>query len=307
MSDYQNHISSVTKPETNKLRICLFSTKQQLSNLVVQLLDGDRYDLECFDSKLDFSDFIGSNREAIDCIIIIQDPEVEALLKHLWQSEILLPAIILQLEQPQETLLEIDSSNGSLVHLAKNNIYHPAEIYLYSTQLAEINLYVDLAISKFVNFAPISQVCDCTATHQSSQIHQHIATQHRLTQKIKDRLSHSENCDRRNPQFFYKNLSESKQKELRQKLTSNYRNILIDYFDDRCQIEKSIDEFVAQAFFNNISTSQIIEIHMDLIDNFAHQLKIEGRSDDILIDYRLPLIDIMAHLCEMYRRYTCDL
>lgn len=43
---------------------------------------------------------------------------------------------------------------------------------------------------------------------------------------------------------------------------------------------------------------------MELIDDFAARLKIEGRNDDILIDYRLPLIDIMAHLCEMYRRST---
>ena len=38
------------------------------------------------------------------------------------------------------------------------------------------------------------------------------------------------------------------------------------------------------------------------MDEFAHQLKIEGRSEDILLDYRLALIDIIAHLCEMYRR-----
>jgi circadian clock protein KaiA len=41
---------------------------------------------------------------------------------------------------------------------------------------------------------------------------------------------------------------------------------------------------------------------MDLMDDFAHQLKIEGRNDDILLDYRLPLIDIISHLCEIYRR-----
>ncbi len=41
---------------------------------------------------------------------------------------------------------------------------------------------------------------------------------------------------------------------------------------------------------------------MKLMDEFAQQLKLEGRSEEILLDYRLTLIDIVAHLCEMYRR-----
>lgn len=47
---------------------------------------------------------------------------------------------------------------------------------------------------------------------------------------------------------------------------------------------------------------QVVEIHMELIDDISKQLKLEGRSEDILLDYRLTLIDIIAHLCEMYRR-----
>ncbi len=46
---------------------------------------------------------------------------------------------------------------------------------------------------------------------------------------------------------------------------------------------------------------QIIEIHMEVIDEFAQQLRLEGRSDEALLDYRLTLIDILAHLCETYR------
>ena len=41
---------------------------------------------------------------------------------------------------------------------------------------------------------------------------------------------------------------------------------------------------------------------MQLMDGFAKQLKLEGRSEEILLDYRLTLIDVIAHLCEMYRR-----
>jgi len=40
---------------------------------------------------------------------------------------------------------------------------------------------------------------------------------------------------------------------------------------------------------------------MELIDEFSKQLKLEGRNDEVLLDYRLTLIDILAHLCEVYR------
>ena len=305
MSDYKNQISSVEEFETNKLSICLFSTQQQFSNLVAQLLSGDRYELNCFNSKLDFIDYLSSDTEQIDCIVAIEDLEAGAILKHLWQLQILLPAIILELEQPKKVLLEIDNLDNCSV-LATNNIYHRAEIHLYLTQLAEINSYINIAITKFVNLVPSSS-CDCITTDNSQHIRQNLATQqNRLTRKMQQRLGDLGIGDRRNPQVFYNNLSKSKQKKLEEKLISNYRHILINYFDNNSKIKKSIDEFVAQAFFNNISTSQIIEIHMELIDNFAYQLKLEGRNDDILLDYRLPLIDIMAHLCEMYRRSTSN-
>jgi circadian clock protein KaiA len=41
---------------------------------------------------------------------------------------------------------------------------------------------------------------------------------------------------------------------------------------------------------------------MDVMDEFVKQLKLEGRNEDIVLDYRLTLIDTLAHLCEMYRR-----
>ena len=58
----------------------------------------------------------------------------------------------------------------------------------------------------------------------------------------------------------------------------------------------------AAAFFRDLAVSEIVKIHMELMEKFSNQLKLEGRSEDILLDYRLTLIDIIAHLCEMYRR-----
>ena len=41
---------------------------------------------------------------------------------------------------------------------------------------------------------------------------------------------------------------------------------------------------------------------MELMEAFSQQLKLEGRSEEVLLDYRLTLIDVLAHLAEMYRR-----
>ena len=41
---------------------------------------------------------------------------------------------------------------------------------------------------------------------------------------------------------------------------------------------------------------------MELMDDFSQQLKLEGRSNDIILDHRLALVDIIANLGEMYRR-----
>ena len=56
------------------------------------------------------------------------------------------------------------------------------------------------------------------------------------------------------------------------------------------------------AFFSDLPITRTVEIHVDLIDEFWKQLSLEGHKHDFLQDYRLALLDVMAHLCEMYRR-----
>ncbi|MDJ0549145.1 MAG: circadian clock protein KaiA, partial [Microcystis sp. M49637_WE12] len=82
----------------------------------------------------------------------------------------------------------------------------------------------------------------------------------------------------------------------------DYREIILNYFQQDYPINQAIDELVNNVFFTDLSVSQILEIHMELMDEFSQQLKLEGRSEEILLDYRLALIDILAHLGEMYRR-----
>ncbi|MCF4966234.1 circadian clock protein KaiA [Nostoc sp. CMAA1605] len=88
---------------------------------------------------------------------------------------------------------------------------------------------------------------------------------------------------------------------LLQQLKSDYREILINYFTTDKALKEKIDKFINAVFCANIPVPQIIEIHMELIDEFSKQLQLEGRSDETLLDYRLTLIEILAHLCEVYR------
>ncbi len=89
--------------------------------------------------------------------------------------------------------------------------------------------------------------------------------------------------------------------ELLKQLKTDYRHIIINYFTTDNSISKEFDKFINTLFHANISVPQVIKIHMEIIDDFSKQLKLEGRDDETLLDYRLALIDVLAHLCETYR------
>ena len=90
-------------------------------------------------------------------------------------------------------------------------------------------------------------------------------------------------------------------REFIQQLKADYRQILLEYFTNDIIVKKLIDRFSKVVFDAKVPAAQIIEIHMELIDEFSKQLKLEGRNDEVLLDYRLTLIDVLAHLCEAYR------
>ncbi len=96
-------------------------------------------------------------------------------------------------------------------------------------------------------------------------------------------------------------MTRADQQALLQQIKSDYRQILINYFTTDKTLKEKIDKFINAVFCANIPVPQIIEIHMDIIEEFSKQLKLEGRSNESLLDYRLTLIDVLAHLCEVYR------
>jgi len=96
-------------------------------------------------------------------------------------------------------------------------------------------------------------------------------------------------------------MTNTEKQELLEELKSDYRQIIINYFISEKGLKEKIDKFINALFYASIPVPQIIEMHMEVIDEFAKQLRLEGRSDETLLDYRLTLIDILANLCEVYR------
>ncbi len=132
--------------------------------------------------------------------------------------------------------------------------------------------------------------------------HDSLSQQHRLADKLRERLGYVGVYYKRDPNCFLKRLPEPERQEYYRKLRSTYHEIILHYFRPKSELNQRIDEFVNLAFFADVSVSQVLEIHMELMDAFAKQLKLEGRSDEVLLDYRIALIDVIAHLCELYRR-----
>jgi circadian clock protein KaiA len=132
-------------------------------------------------------------------------------------------------------------------------------------------------------------------------MHQHHPRQARLDTKLKERLGYLGIYSQRDPRHFFSNLAVIEQDNLLQKFKAMYSQIIINYFLEENQINNQIDKFVEEAFFVNLPINKVVEIHMELIDSLTYQLKFEGLHTEYLSDYRLTLIDVIAHLGEMYR------
>jgi circadian clock protein KaiA len=102
-------------------------------------------------------------------------------------------------------------------------------------------------------------------------------------------------------QQHFQEMTPVEKQGLLRKLKSDYSLIIIDYFTTDKTLKEKIEKFINTIFYANIPVPQIIEIHMEVMEEFSNQLKLEGRSNETLLDYRLTLIDILAHLCEIYR------
>lgn len=265
-----------------QLYLCLLTTRNDIVNSLEEILTEDHYHLQVFNSSDTFLGYLLDQRQHIDCLILHQDQNFQGLLNELPTEGNLLPTVM---------LLEANRNNYDLV-------YHPAQVEISVEKLSEVPSAIERTITDFLQLTPNS-----TPQLNVEEFNEFLTIkQHRLTDKLQERLGYKGVYYKRNPQDFFRNLNSSQKDQLLQELTEEYRLILLEYFNSANDVNSRIDKFVTQAFFADLSVSTIMEIHMDLMDQFSQQLKLEGRSDEILLDYRLTLIDIVAHLCEMYRR-----
>lgn len=296
--------SAILRPQ---LFICIFLKSDTLSRLVLQGLSPDRYAIATPASIEEFFQFIDQEKQQLDCLLLEADAELPYLANWLHGQATLLPAVILEptasgVSEPTETPLEAKSYYFGDPTFA----YHTAEVRLTADQLDKLDRLIERAITQFLNLSP---TCRWTNTASVAEVNHDLTTQNflmlqqrRLTEKLKERLGYLGVYYKRNPKNFFRYLSPEQKQELLDKLKEDYREIVLRYFVDDGTLNQRIDDFVNTTFFADISVSQVVETHMELMDEFSKQLKLEGRSEDILLDYRLTLIDTIAHLCEMYRR-----
>lgn len=295
----------------SRLSIFTYLKSDLLAQSLAQYLSSDRYLLTQIYSQQEFLRRLEQENQLPDCLILQDDPQLLALVTQLYQQGTLLPLVVVKVElEAKDSCL---SPSPDPTPIAANSISEDASLFYQNsavrisiTQLSEIPRYIELAITVFLELSPhlpesdpSSMSDDTIEVKNQNFLHQQ---QHRLAEKLRERLGYLGVYYKRNPQNFFRNLSSEQKHEFLTQLKADYREIVLTYFAKDDFLNQKIDEFVNQAFFCDISVTQIVEIHMELMDDLSKHLKLEGRSDEVLLDYRLTLIDVIAHLCEMYRR-----
>jgi circadian clock protein KaiA len=184
--------------------------------------------------------------------------------------------------------------------------FHDAEVHLPPDQLEQLSYSLDAAVSRFLRHGLVtaSDSSSSSGSSSSSTTSQTPDTPDRwkLANRLKGRLGFVGVFYKRDPSRFLRNLPELESHELIHSLERTYRDLLLSYFRDPAAANQALESFVNTAFFSDLPITKTVEIHMNLIDGFSKQLMLEGHKNDFLQDYRLALLDVMAHLCEMYRR-----
>ncbi len=262
------------------------------------IFEGDRYHLSCFQALDEFCAFLEANPERIDCLLMFYEANSLPVLNRLYEQGRLLPIILLEAEP-----LDLVTENNERPTI----VYHNAEIHLPESDWSQLPAIVDKAIAHYLHLGPLCLLPnpsepDTTPVPNESPQSFLLLQQRRLADKLKERLGYLGVYYKRKPSYFYRNLSSQEKLNYLEDLTAQYREITLSYFSDENTVNDLLDQFVNQVFFADLAVSQILEIHMEIMDEFSQRLKLEGRSEEILLDYRLVLIDILAHMGEMYRR-----
>jgi circadian clock protein KaiA len=249
----------------------------RLAEVCGQWLRGGRYRLDRLAPDDDPVATLEKRREEFDAVLLQQGAVPRDVFRALSETGLLLPAVV------------IGEVTGQIE-------YHDCEVHLPPDQLEQLTYSLDAAVSRFLRRGLSSAGSLKPGTPSET------ADRWKLANRLKGRLGYLGVYYKRDPSRFLRNLSESEREELLRSLTRTYRDLLLSYFRDPAAANQALESFVNTAFFADLPITNTVEIHMNLIDGFWKQLKLEGHKNDFLQDYRLALLDVMAHLCEMYRR-----
>jgi circadian clock protein KaiA len=215
--------------------------------------------------------------DQVDAVLIEDGVLSAAMVDHLLARGMRLPAVV------------IGAVSGRLT-------YHEGEVHLPPDQLEQLTYSLDAAFTRVLR----QELQGITSGDGDRGVE--VSEGWKLSNRLKERLGLLGVFYKRDPERFLRQLGEHESRELLQSLERTYRDLLLSYFRDPAAANQALESFVNTAFFSDLPITKTVEIHMNLIDGFSKKLKLEGHRTDFLQDYRLALLDVMAHLCEMYRR-----
>jgi circadian clock protein KaiA len=268
------------------LTIAISVKSPQLLQQTRAVLSNGRYVLKELARDEDLLSLIGSRKQEIDCLVLEVNDQLLVSVAALREQGTILPVVFL-------TKAEVAPSPPPF--------YHSSEVSISSEKMVTLDKSIERAIAEFLSLAPATEQLSCPLPDLKS-IAFLLQQQRRLTEKLKERLGYLAVYYNRNSEHFFRNLSAEERGILSAQLKVQYHEIVLAYFSPDRNLNDLLDEFVTLVFFADLSVSEVVELHMELMEEFSKQLKLEGWSEDILLDYRLTLIDVIAHLCEMYRR-----
>ncbi len=261
------------------LTIALLLTTPNLVDACQQWLPDTRYHSIVLSKshqgqeQLDLVSTLEAQQEEIDAVVVEQHLLDASSREQLLSRGLLFPAVV------------VGEMKGHVD-------YHAEELHLADDQLAQLGYTVDAAISRFLRQGRADGRSDDDG----------LASVDKLSRRLQERLGYLGVFYKRDPSRFLGSLPTEERRELLESLQRTYRDLLISYFSDPAASNQALESFVNTAFFSDLPITRTVDIHVDQIDEFWKQLRLEGHKSEFLQDYRLALLDVMAHLCEMYRR-----
>jgi circadian clock protein KaiA len=287
-------------PVLSNLQVCCLVAEANVSqtkSTLAKYLPEDRYTITVVNELEALVSLLTKTQNAQDCLVIFENviPDVEAVIDHLGMLNIFIPTILV--------LEDLYEQSDPHYEQSESKDFYRASISINFAQIQDLPTIIDQAINTFIKISPQVRHQVYVNIPHSAASESLSVQQQRLARKLNERLGYLGVYYKRDSRLFLRNLSPEDRKEYLERLKNIYRSIILEYFLEKSDdLNQKIDEFVNLSFFADISVSQVLEIHMELMDEFAKQLRLEGRNDEILLDYRITLIDMIAHLCELYRR-----